>query len=285
MGGIFREVLDGDTVPRHRYGGSGLTAAIVSARLAARTTLVSYVGDEDAEAVGTMLAAAGIDATSLIKLPGASGTFVFPNDPTKVWPMYRPAEAVPDAVPNVVAARVYLVFGMPDFDPVVAGWLDRVPTHAVLIWDRQGWISRARDWRAISSVRIESKVYVANLDEAFAEFGTSTYESLITSLPPPGYQAAIVKQGPDGCTVIDRIPSGSAHLRIPAFNVEVQGTIGSGDAFAGGLASKLSHGGTMHEAAVVANAAAAAYLELSCDPLAENLAEQTRLMASDRRLT
>lgn len=268
VGGIFREILDGDASPKTRMGGSGLTAAIVAARLGAETSLASYVGDEDADTVHAMLNAVGVEHSALAILPGASGTFVFPaenpNDP-RPWPMYRPAEAVPSDIPQLSNADMILVFGIPDFDPVAQGWLDRLPKHAGLIWDQQGWMSRARDSRAAANLPPRSKLYLANLDEARQEFPAESTDATLGSLPPAGYDAAVVKRGPHGCTVIT--PGARPRMvDIPGFSLSVSSTIGSGDAFAGALAATLAPSDVVM-AARTANAVAAAFLLCDGDPL------------------
>ncbi len=277
VGGIFREILDGDSTPRPRMGGSGLTAAIIAARLGAQTTLASYVGADDAEAVFALLDAAGVDRSAVSVLPGASGTFVFPasNISGHPWPIYRPAEAVPQGQPpSLVAADVALVFGMPDFDAVAAGWLDRV-SDALLVWDRQGWMSRARDWRGAAQLAPRRKLYVANLDEACEEFAAPSADMAFARLPPEGFAAAIVKRGAEGCTVIE---AESEAVGVAGFPVDVRSTIGSGDAFAGALTSGLEEGSALVEAARRANAAASAFLHAGGDPLAEGLVERVDLL-------
>ena len=125
IGGIFREILDGDTDPRRRYGGSGLTASVAAARFGARVALASYVGAEDEETVRSELQLAGVDHSAVLSVVGASGTFVFPtlDDPKRPWPMYRPAEAFPKELPQIPEADIVVVFGIPDCDPVALGWL------------------------------------------------------------------------------------------------------------------------------------------------------------------
>jgi ribokinase len=277
VGGIFREILDGDASPKMRMGGSGLTAAIVAARLGAETSLASYVGDEDAGAVHAMLKAAGVEHSALAVLPGASGTFVFPtenpNDP-RPWPMYRPAEAVPSEIPELSNADVILAFGIPDFDPIAQGWLNQVPEGASLIWDQQGWMSRARDSRAAANLPPRSKLYLANLDEAREEFPAESVDATFDSLPPPGYHAAVVKRGAEGCTVIT--PGTRPQIEsIPGFSLSVSSTIGSGDAFAGALAATLATS-DVAAAARTANALAAAFLLCDGDPLDPVLLDRKR---------
>jgi sugar/nucleoside kinase (ribokinase family) len=281
--GVFREVLNGDTTPRPRLGGSGLIAAIIAARFGARTALVSYVGEEDATAAVAMLDTAGVDSRSLVVVPGASGTFVYPAE-EKVdappWPMYRPGEAQPEVSPLVPEAKVYVVFGIPDFDPVAAGWIRTLATSALLLWDRQGWISRARDSRAVSKLAPQRKIYLANLEEALEEFPAARGDSSLANLPPQGFEAAVIKHGQKGVTLIRATREGRVEGRVDAFVVDVPSTIGSGDVFAGALSSELARGSDIEEAAVLANAAAAAFLESGGDPLADRLVGRSRSLSN-----
>ena len=269
VGGIFREIRDADSTPRPRMGGSGLTAAIVASRLGAHTKLASYVGAEDSETVFAMLDTAHVDRAAIAVMPGASGTFVFPTKETAEhpWPMYRPAEAVPTGPRTACRADVALVFGIPDLDAVHAGWLG-LDHNDVLLWDRQGFLSRARDWRGAAALAPRRKLYLANLAEAREEFPAPSPEETLAHLPPPGFAAAIVKRGANGCMVIE-----SDYIEVSGFPVEIGSTIGSGDAFAGALAAGIDAGLTLADAARQANAAAAAFLEAG-DALAEGFVER-----------
>jgi ribokinase len=282
LGGIFREVLDGDTSPRRRLGGSGLVAAITSARLGANTALASFIGDEDASIGIAMLLSAKVDASRVIVLPGASGTFVFPTANSRPWPMYRPAEATPVAMPSIPPARTYVVFGMPDFDVIENGWLSKLPREATLLWDRQGWLSRARDHAAASRLAPDQKLYLANEEEAIADFGAAGPDALMSLLPPLGFASAVIKRGRDGCVVVEKTSEGKLVSRVKGFPVETVDTIGSGDAFAGGLAAGIAAGSHLSAAAATANAVASAFLRFKGDPLAPGLAESTKALVDGR---
>ncbi len=271
VGGIFREILDGDTAPQSRFGGSALIAAILASRFGASTSIASYVGEDDADAVVAMLNAAHVDVGSLAVVAGASGTFVFPTRVDPPWPMYRPAEAVPKTSFAIPDAKLYLVFGIPDLDPVALGWLSPILRDAHLVWDRQGWLSRARGSSGAANLPPLSKTYVANLDEAIAEFHASDEGDLLARMPPDGFQAAVVKAGRAGCTLVQDEEGHRAVERVAAFVVDPPNTIGSGDAFAGALAAYMSRGKAISDAAKVANAAASAFLTCHGDPLADDL--------------
>lgn len=264
IGGIFREVLDADSKPRRRYGGSGFTAAIAAARLGARVALASYVGQEDEEAVRGELRVAGVDDHAVITVTGASGTFVFPTveDSDRPWPMYRPAESVPAERPQELPpALVVVAFGIPDYDPVAAGWLNALGRDVTLIWDRQGWLSRARDSRAILALRPARKLYLANETEAVEDAGTDGMDELLAVQPPAGFEVAVIKRGVNGVLVFERSNAGIQMNAVRSFPVAAASTVGTGDVFAGAFAARLARGDSPTEAARWGCAAAAVALE------------------------
>lgn len=281
VGGIFREVLDADTSPRLRYGGSGLAASVAAARLGVRVALASYVGTEDAEAVRAELLLASVDDGWLADLPGASGTFLFPTvtTPTAPWPQYRPAEAVPDTVPMLPPAKVVVAFGIPDFDPAQAGWFDGAPSGSTLLWDRQGWLSRARDAARIARLPPNTKLYLANEQEALAEAGNPSWEALMKVQPPLGFSASIIKAGAQGVTLSERSSGGTRRIHVPAFDITARCSIGTGDVFAGVAAAILASGGNLVDAATMGCAAAGAALETGSALLtAEHVARAEELL-------
>ena len=259
VGGIFREVLNGDTSPRLRYGGSGLTASIAAARFGARVALASYVGSEDEEVVRSELEIAGVDDSAVLSVPGASGTWVFPTkqDWSRPWPMYRPAESLPDEVPKIPRADIVVVFGIPDCDPLEIGWLAEGWNYTTVIWDRQGWLSRARGPEAVLNVAAARRIYLANELEAIEEAGVgSLYDALLLQ-PPHGFDVAVVKRGDIGVVVVEGKKGDSRTTIVPAFSAHATSTIGTGDVFAGAFSACLASGEPVVTAAKYGCAAAA----------------------------
>jgi ribokinase len=275
VGSICREIRNGDTDPVKGLGGSGMSAAIVASRLGANVSLAGFVGDEDSEAALSILESVGVDVGSIVRVDGASGTFMFPTERMGAppWPMYRPSEHIPTTPPPVPLADVVLVFGFPELDPITDGWLRTDNQDAVVIWDRQGWLSKTRDSRGMASVPASRRIYVANLGEALDELSLPDEEALRATLPPSGFQAAVLKNGAAGCTTFSRMGDVVLVDAIEAFNVIPVSTIGSGDAFAGGLASALTRGETLEGAAIFGSGAAAAVIEAGT-PLVSGLPER-----------
>ena len=285
IGGAFREVLRRNGARTIRYGGSGITASVAAARIGAQVAFAGYVGEEDEYAVRAELLAAGVNDSALMSLPGASGTFVYPSklSSDRPWPMYRPAEAIPAHAPgHIPSAHVTVVFGIPDFDPLRSGWLSHTAGTEVLIWDRQGWLSRARDSSDILSQKASLKVYLANESEAIEETNTSDLEQLLLRMPPAGFQLAVIKRGRFGVIVISESGKERSVEAIPAFVVRTSNSIGSGDVFAGAFAARLALGDSPTLASTWGCAAAAKALREGSNLLGSSAFQDIARMVSSR---
>lgn len=282
IGGVFREVLDADTAPKPRYGGSGLTAAVAAARFGARVALGSYVGSEDEEAVRTELAAAHVDDRAVVTVGGSCGTFLFPTneDDARPWPMYRPAEQIPSHVPELPQAGIVLAFGIPDCDLVEMGWLGTGDGDATIVWDRQGWLSRARDSRVIVGLHARTRIYLANESETIEDAGAGSFAEALKAQPPRGFDTAFVKRGEAGVVVVERDGEDTTRTPVPSFPVRAMSTVGSGDIFAGVLAAKLAQGETPVSAAGWACAAAAVALRAEQNLLSPHAYSQAQDLMS-----
>ena len=282
VGGLFREIHETNERRELRYAGSGLTSAIAAARMGARVELVGFVGAEDEDAFRTILGAAGVSSDSLLVLPGASGTFVFPalEDETRPWPLYRPAESTPREIIKVAGGSVTLVFGQPDFDVVAEGWLSDLQAESTLLWDRQGWLSRARDAEQVIQLPPKRKILLANEDEALGERSKSSVAELLRSEPPVGFACSVIKHGRRGVSICieSRTP-----LSVAAYPTSTRSSIGSGDMFAGILAARLASDDSIPDAARWACAGAAVGLESGTGQVPPDGALQIRkLLAQDR---
>ena len=283
IGGIFREVLDADTVPRRRYGGSGLTSSVAAARFGAQVGLASYVGIDDEQAVRAELELAEVDDQTVLSVAGACGTFVYPTHETRrqLGPMYRPAEAIPVEVPEIPDSKIIVAFGIPDFDPLLEGWLSAVNRQATVIWDRQGWLSRARDAGGILRLDALTRIYLANEYEAIDDAQASSIEEAMTVQPVRDFDVAVVKRGKAGVVVIEERHGEVRFTSIPAFPVNTRSTVGSGDVFAGVFAARLALGSSVVKAAKWGCAAAAVSLQAGQNLLTAEAYEQANALMSD----
>jgi sugar/nucleoside kinase (ribokinase family) len=257
VGGTFREIIVRRGEPDLRLAGSGLTAAVAAARMGVAVALASFVGAEDAQAAHALLQHASVEAR-LVVLEGASGTFVYPaaarDDPPQ--PLYRPAETSPTSFPSLPQSPVLLLFGLPDFDPVRDPAVIEVARGArLLIWDRQGWLSRTRSAAAAAALKARERVILLNAEEAIDENVLDPGSGDVRL--PGGYDGGMIKDGVNGALIVDRNGTRTA---IPAFPVDAQTTVGSGDVCAGVIASQLVTDNDLATAARRASAATAAVL-------------------------
>jgi sugar/nucleoside kinase (ribokinase family) len=261
VGGIFREIIrgPGEGAPDIRLAGSALTAAVAASRFHASVSLASFVGSEDAEAARALLEHASVDAC-LVTMAGASGTFAYAGDADadNPQPLYRPAETCPTSLPDLPKARVLLVFGLPDFDPVRDPAVRAAAATAdTLIWDRQGWLSRTRDAHAATHLETADRVLLANAGEAIDEGVLDPHSGEVHL--PTGFDRAVLKDGARGALVVEGAGERRQSL-IPAYPARVSSTVGSGDIFAGVVAAQLAAAQGLVAAAQEAAAAAAIVL-------------------------
>lgn len=287
VGGIFREtLLKGQGPAVKRYGGSGFTSAIAAARLGARTALLASVGEDDSEAIRWHLKSAGVDDNLLCEVGRASGEFMYPiqlSDATP-WPMYRAADGIPRTLPSPLPpAKVTLLFGIPDYDPVQLHWLDGVDSSTTLIWDRQGWISRARDSCQVGQIPCNRKLYLANFSEALEEFGQHDRESLLQSMPPDRFSSAILKDGPRGVWTVTSEHGSAENSHSPAMVVEAESTVGSGDVFAGALSAGIAAGWSLNSAVTLGCAASSVMLQENSNLMSDHAALIARTLALPNR--
>jgi sugar/nucleoside kinase (ribokinase family)/nucleoside 2-deoxyribosyltransferase len=279
IGGIFRELVPG--VGR-RAGGSGFVAALTSAALGADVALVSYVGEYDRQSALGPLRRAGVDVANVEVVPGASGVFSFADlvDRRAPRPGYRPAEELPTPehiMREVPTAPVVLAFGFPDFDPFP--WMaSALREGGVLLWDRQGWLSRDIDRLRLAQLPAQHRIYVANAEEMRVVANRGTYREALAEQPAAGFDAALIKCGRWGTLALDtdRIDF------VPAFPVEAVSVIGSGDCFGGAVAARLAAGDSLGEAATVGAAAASLFVERAGNALPATLPEAVREVLDTR---
>ena len=199
----------------------------------------------------------------------------------QLGPMYRPAEAIPVEVPEIPDSKIIVAFGIPDFDPLLEGWLSAVNRQATVIWDRQGWLSRARDAGGILRLDALTRIYLANEYEAIDDAQASSIEEAMTVQPVRDFDVAVVKRGKAGVVVIEERHGEVRFTSIPAFPVNTRSTVGSGDVFAGVFAARLALGSSVVKAAKWGCAAAAVSLQAGQNLLTAEAYEQANALMSD----
>ena len=195
--------------------------------------------------------------------------------------MYRPAEAVPVEAPEIPTSNIVVAFGIPDFDPLAEGWLKRLDRQATIIWDRQGWLSRAKDAREVLRLNVPKRVYLANEDEAIEDARVCSFDAALAAQPASGFDVAVIKRGKSGVVVIEKSHGEVGFTSIPAFPVNTSSTVGSGDVFAGVFAARLALGDSVVTAAKWGCAAAAVSLEDGQNLLSAQAFAQANELLSD----
>ena len=195
--------------------------------------------------------------------------------------MYRPAEAVPLKAPDIPASNINVAFGIPDFDPLSEGWFSGLDLQATVIWDRQGWLSRARDAREILRRNVSRRMYLANGDEAIEDAKVSSFDETLVAQPPSGFDVAVIKRGKAGVVVVERDLGAVNFTSVAAFPVDTNSTVGSGDLFAGAFAARLALGDSAATAARWGCAAAAVSLADDQNLLSAQAFAQATEMISD----
>ncbi|RIQ11539.1 carbohydrate kinase family protein [Jiangella rhizosphaerae] len=238
-------------------GGPAATAAVALARLGARVGFCGVVGDDDA---GRLVRAGfereGVDTTWLRTVPGQPTTtsmvIAARSSGTRAivtTPQYAPG---PQAVPVDAAAWLHA---------------DQTGYRSALTAARAAAAAGAR--RPKLSVDAGNPIpgldldgvdlYVPTTAALAREFGTDDVDDGLRAAAKAGAGAVVATAGSTGSHVLD----GDDVAVVAPFRVEVASTIGAGDVFHGALLAGLVAGGSLTEAARLANAVAA----LSCRAL------------------
>jgi sugar/nucleoside kinase (ribokinase family) len=280
VGSIAREIdVGAEGVRSRRLAGSGLLAALVAQRLGAKTALAGFVGEDDLPTLRELADAVGVDTSAVITVPGASPQFVF-SDATGAGmphPAFRPSEWLPTEAPELPRAAAVLVFGIPGFDCVARGWLGSADLRdSMVVWDRQGWLSAARDSTAVATLPCARRLQLTKLDELGGELGTPPDVHLLARLPLPGFHTTVIKNGPWGSEVFTA--DGERHA-VPAFDVVVKRSVGSGDAYAGALTASIARGSSIVDGVTRATAVAASMIADDVSPPPADLEDRARRLA------
>ncbi|MBB5790971.1 carbohydrate kinase family protein [Jiangella mangrovi] len=236
-------------------GGPAATAAVALARLGARVGFCGVVGDDDA---GRLVRAGfeheGVDTTWLRTVPGVATT----------------TSLVIAARSGSTRAIVTTAQHAPSPDDVPAGaatWLhaDQTGYRSALAAVRSGTRGAGSRLSLDAGNPIPGldlagvDLYVPTTAALAREFGTDDVDEGLCAAAKAGAGAVVATAGSTGSHVLD----GDDVTVVAPFRVDVASTIGAGDVFHGALLAGLVGGGTLAEAARLANAVAA----LSCRAL------------------
>ncbi|MEA2311681.1 MAG: ribokinase [Solirubrobacteraceae bacterium] len=270
------ETVAGGEFSRHG-GGKGANQAVAAARLGAAVTMVGAVGADDlgAEAL-ELLRAEGIDTAAVERLERvATGVALIVVDAAGENQIAVASGANLELDPAAVAAAVAAAAsgeavsaaarggpGLPagGARPAVVLLSHEVPDAVVLAAARAAREAGAAIVLNPAPARPLSDALVAlgpiltpNADEARALAGEAEPEAAAAALAARTGAPVLVTLGGEGALLRD----GDAVERIPTPQVEVADTTGAGDTFNGALATALTEGRPLREAAGLAVAAAA----------------------------
>lgn len=248
-------------------GGPAATAAVALARLGARVGFCGVVGDDDAgRLVRADFEREGVDTSWL-----------------------RTVAGVPTTTSMVIAARsgstraiVTTPQHPPSLDGVPGGaarWLhaDQTGYRAALAAVRSGASTTRLSLDAgnpIPGLDLDGvDLYVPTTAALAREFGTDDVDEGLRAAAKAGAHAVVATAGSDGSHVLD----GDDLTLVAPFRVDVASTIGAGDVFHGALLAGVVSGGSLADAARLANAVAA----LSCRAFDGRSAIPARAEAED----
>ena len=234
-------------------GGPAATAAVALARLGVRVGFCGVVGDDDA---GRLIRAdfdrEGVDTTWLRTVPGVSTTtsmvIASRSGSTRAivtTPQHAPS---PDDVPDGAATWLHA---------------DQTGYRSALAAVRAGSTGSRLSLDAgnpIPGLDLDGvDLYVPTTAALAREFGTDDVDEGLRAAAKAGAGAVVATAGSTGSHVLD----GDDVTVVAPFRVDVASTIGAGDVFHGALLAGVVSGGSLAEAARLANAVAA----LSCRAL------------------
>ena len=240
------ETVIGGRFAQH-HGGKGGNQAVAAARLAARTSFVGAVGDDDfGRGARSALEAEGIDVTELRTVSdAATGVAFILVDEHGENSIAVAGGANAALTADQVSASLRRLAARRG-DVVLVG--HEIPTAAAGAALRAG--------RDAGATTILNPAPATGLDAptvAMADIVTPN-EGELATLRAAGIEAdrLLVSLGGDGATL--RTPGGETH--IDALRVEVVDTVGAGDTLNGALAAALAAGDSLEHAARRAVAAA-----------------------------
>lgn len=238
-------------------GGKGANQAHAAARVAADGVRAAFVGcvgdDEAADRLRGDLAAAGVDVSGVVGVPGASGTALIAVDAdgeneivvvpgaNRAWPAALVDELAIDAG-DVVATQLEIPL------PMVAALLRRARAAGA-----RTALNASPVADGVANLLPDVDVLVVNEGEALALAGVDQLDTAVARLGA-AERDVVVTLGAAGALVA---PRGGDPVAVPAYRVDAIDTVGAGDAFAGALAAELAAGADLVAAVRMGSAAGA----------------------------
>lgn len=255
-------------------GGGAVNVAITLARQGMLTAAVSRIGrDDPGERIKQRLAETGV-VTDLIAHSDTSSTgystiiTTFTGERTVLVHRGAARELSEDDIPwETLASAEWMYVGALAGD----GWklypkLGRfAEEHGIKLCINLGTSQIAQGLAEYGDLLECTHVIFQNLEEMHLLTGVEPHRGdrdereICRRLHEHGVEIVVITDGERGATASD----GRAHYTIPAYEVQVEGTVGAGDAFAGGFISALWHERTVQEALRLGAANAASVVSIA----------------------
>jgi ribokinase len=243
-------------------GGKGANQAVAAARFGTEVTFVGCVGDDErGEAILTALAAEGIELAFARREPTAATgvALIHVNEKGQKQILVAPGANEQLSVADVLAAtdaiagaQVLLVQLEVPVSTVMAALRLARQAGVLTVLDAAPPVPLDDDFLGLVDV------LRANAGEMEVLTGTKVADrqaarAAIEQIRERGVGAAVVEAGGEGNLLV----GSTGEVWLPLLDVNSVDSTGAGDAFAGALAATLAEGREVHEAARLANAAAA----------------------------
>jgi 5-dehydro-2-deoxygluconokinase len=291
-------------------GGSSANVAVGLARLGARASMLTRVGDEQ---MGTFvreaLATAGVDVTHVRTAPGRlTGLVVLGIAARDQYPhiFFREncADMALDATDvdesHIASSRLLAITGTHLSTPTTAaavhhavGYARRHGTRVVLdvdyrpvLWGLAAagdganrYVASSVVTAAVAELLPSCDLVVGTEEEIRIAGGAADTDVAVANIRAAGQATIVVKRGAAGCTVLPHV---GPPVDVQGFPVEVFNTLGAGDAFLAGFLHALLQDGDWNTCARIGNACGAlAVSRHGCAPALPSAIELSEFLARD----
>ncbi len=249
-----------DSIEQH-LGGNGANTSYTLATLGIPVRLRGAVGmDESGDRVLAILKSAGVNLEEVQRLerPTAATVVLVAPDGSRSF-LHAPGVSQdvfgePGRFAGT-AGHFHLanIFSLPNMRRTGAETLARAVTAGWTTSLDTGHDTRG-EWMAVLEPCLENVgLLFANEAEALKIAGSTDVRSSARLFLDRGVGTVVLKRGGNGCAVFDR----NAEIWASGFAIDTVDTTGAGDCFTGGFLASLCRGGTLQDAARLANACGA----------------------------
>ncbi|MFQ3567817.1 MAG: carbohydrate kinase family protein [Aggregatilineales bacterium] len=250
-------------------GGAG-NFMVMARRLGLRVSAVGAIGaDLFGAQLRAMLESEGVEMEAVAALPGSRTTLVYALIDAERhehafigYNAHGPQVMYTEAMDAVVASgdaifmQAYNLIEQ-QLPAIIDPILDRGDRDGIPIFFDVGPTAKHSTIERLESVLERVNYVMMTEDEVPLAARGQTGEAAYRHLFALGVEALIIKQGPAGCTIVER----DREQQVPGFPAELVDTVGAGDCFDAAFIYGYLHGYDLRRCAVLANAAGAASVQ------------------------